>query len=433
MRNYMEHFSHAEKIRGELSFRGDKSISHRAVIFGALAKGISKVQNLSFSEDVASTRQIFRQLGVEITGAEGVFEIHGRGFKNFKTPEGRLDAGNSGTTARLLSGFLSNLDFETTMIGDESLSRRPMKRIIEPLKEMGCNLLPSSTSCLPMTISPSADIHPISYTLPIASAQIKSAIILSAIHLEQPTTIFEHLPSRNHTEIMLQLPVKKTISGNTIQASRENYPQAFEMFVPGDISSAAFFIVLALLARDSELTITNVSLNPERSHYLSVLQQMGGKIEIEQTGASLNEPIGNIHVRSSELKNIPIAAASIPLIIDEIPALTICGLFAEGDFIIEHAAELRVKESDRITAMVKNLRRAGFSPEEFPDGFAIRERPGSELEATPTFDSFGDHRIAMAFGILSLLMKDGGTVENYSCVNISNPEFSKQLQTIILR
>jgi 3-phosphoshikimate 1-carboxyvinyltransferase len=428
----MEKFVFAEKVRGELSFRGDKSISHRAVIFGAMAEGLSHIENLSFSEDVTSTREIFQKLGVEITGSNGKFEIRGRGFKGFSKPDTELYAGNSGTTARLLSGFLGNQPFEVTMTGDESLSKRPMKRVIDPLRLMGCNLQPTEANCLPMTISPSDAIHAISYKLPIASAQIKSAIALSALHLDEPTTIFEELPSRNHTEIMLNLPVEKMPNGNKITVSKANYPTPFSMYVPGDISSAAFFVVLGLLVKDSELLLTNVSLNPERSHYLSLLKEMGGDITIEQTGTSLNEPIGNILVRSSQLHNITIPAAAIPLIIDEIPILTICGLFAEGDFTIQHASELRVKESDRIAALVKNLRLAGYEVEEYPDGLCVQDLAPA-LSVPPVFDSYGDHRIAMAFAILSVLLNQGGHIENFGCVNISNPEFKDQLQKIIIR
>ncbi len=426
----MESFKKISGVQGELEYRGDKSISHRAVIFAAMADGVSRIQNLSFSEDVGSTRAIFKQLGVEITGGKGTYEIKGRGFKGCQAPAGELYAGNSGTTARLLAGYFIQQDFPTVLTGDESLSKRPMKRIIDPLALMGGNLQPNEANCLPMKISPSDHLKPISYLLPIPSAQIKSAIVLSALHMEEPTTITESLQSRNHTEIMLELPVKTVESQTVITASRANYPKPFEMTVPGDVSSAAFFVVLALLSENSELVIKNVSLNPQRSHYLTLLQKMGGDIQIEKTGSSLHEPVGNVIVRSSKLKNIFIPGGSVPLIIDELPILIICGLFAEGDFEIHHAAELRVKESDRIASMVHNLRAAGFEVEEFPDGLAVPDGI-PETGTTPVFDSFGDHRIAMAFAILSLLLKDGGKIDNFGCVNISNPEFLKQLNIII--
>ncbi len=426
----MQKFEKINRVSGTIEYKGDKSISHRAVIFACMADGISKISNLSGSEDVNSTAGIFKSLGCEINNEGKDLIIKGRGYKGFKATSSYLDAGNSGTTARLLSGLLMNQNFSSTMIGDESLSQRPMKRIIEPLRQMGGNFFPTDENTLPMRIEPSNNIAPINYVLPIPSAQIKSAIVLSALHLDEPSTIIENLPSRNHTELMLNLRVEQKDSQNIITASKKNYPNPFEIFVPGDISSAAFFIVLTLLSKDSELTINNVSLNPQRAYYVELLKQMGADIEIQPVKSSLGEPIGNLIVRSSKLKNITIPASAIPLIIDELPVLTICGLMAEGDFEFLHAAELRVKESDRISAMVKNLRALGVEVEEFPDGLHI-VKSENQLNESPVFDSFGDHRIAMSFGILSLILESGGSINNFECVNISNPDFVKQIQGIV--
>lgn len=426
----MQKFEKINRVSGTIEYKGDKSISHRAVIFACMADGISKISNLSGSEDVNSTAGIFKSLGCEINNEGKDLIIKGRGYKGFKATSSYLDAGNSGTTARLLSGLLMNQNFSSTMIGDESLSQRPMKRIIEPLRQMGGNFFPTDENTLPMRIEPSNNIAPINYVLPIPSAQIKSAIVLSALHLDEPSTIIENLPSRNHTELMLNLRVEQKDSQNIITASKKNYPNPFEIFVPGDISSAAFFIVLTLLSKDSELTINNVSLNPQRACYVELLKQMGADIEIQPVKSSLGEPIGNLIVRSSKLKNITIPASAIPLIIDELPILTICGLMAEGDFEFLHAAELRVKESDRISAMVKNLRALGVEVEEFPDGLHI-VKSENQLNESPVFDSFGDHRIAMSFGILSLILESGGSINNFECVNISNPDFVKQIQGIV--
>ncbi len=426
----MQKFEKINRVSGTIEYKGDKSISHRAVIFACMADGISKISNLSGSEDVNSTAGIFKSLGCEINNEGKDLIIKGRGYKGFKATSSYLDAGNSGTTARLLSGLLMNQNFSSTMIGDESLSQRPMKRIIEPLRQMGGNFFPTDENTLPMRIEPSNNIAPINYVLPIPSAQIKSAIVLSALHLDEPSTIIENLPSRNHTELMLNLRVEQKDSQNIITASKKNYPNPFEIFVPGDISSAAFFIVLTLLSKDSELTINNVSLNPQRAYYVELLKQMGADIEIQPVKSSLGEPIGNLIVRSSKLKNITIPASAIPLIIDELPILTICGLMAEGDFEFLHAAELRVKESDRISAMVKNLRALGVEVEEFPDGLHI-VKSENQLNESPVFDSFGDHRIAMSFGILSLILESGGSINNFECVNISNPDFVKQIQGIV--
>lgn len=426
----MQKFEKINRVSGTIEYKGDKSISHRAVIFACMADGISKISNLSGSEDVNSTAGIFKSLGCEINNEGKDLIIKGRGYKGFKATSSYLDAGNSGTTARLLSGLLMNQNFSSTMIGDESLSQRPMKRIIEPLRQMGGNFFPTDENTLPMRIEPSNNIAPINYVLPIPSAQIKSAIVLSALHLDEPSTIIENLPSRNHTELMLNLRVEQKDSQNIITASKKNYPNPFEIFVPGDISSAAFFIVLTLLSKDSELTINNVSLNPQRAYYVELLKQLGADIEIQPVKSSLGEPIGNLIVRSSKLKNITIPASAIPLIIDELPILTICGLMAEGDFEFLHAAELRVKESDRISAMVKNLRALGVEVEEFPDGLHI-VKSENQLNESPVFDSFGDHRIAMSFGILSLILESGGSINNFECVNISNPDFVKQIQGIV--
>lgn len=426
----MQKFEKINRVSGTIEYKGDKSISHRAVIFACMADGISKISNLSGSEDVNSTAGIFKSLGCEINNEGKDLIIKGRGYKGFKATSSYLDAGNSGTTARLLSGLLMNQNFSSTMIGDESLSQRPMKRIIEPLRQMGGNFFPTDENTLPMRIEPSNNIAPINYVLPIPSAQIKSAIVLSALHLDEPSTIIENLPSRNHTELMLNLHVEQKDSQNIITASKKNYPNPFEIFVPGDISSAAFFIVLTLLSKDSELTINNVSLNPQRAYYVELLKQLGADIEIQPVKSSLGEPIGNLIVRSSKLKNITIPASAIPLIIDELPILTICGLMAEGDFEFLHAAELRVKESDRISAMVKNLRALGVEVEEFPDGLHI-VKSENQLNESPVFDSFGDHRIAMSFGILSLILESGGSINNFECVNISNPDFVKQIQGIV--
>ncbi len=425
----MESFGSVAKINGELEFKGDKSISHRAVIFASLAKGKSSILNLSLSEDVRSSRSVFQSLGIDISETENALLITGKGYKGFTPPSVKLDSGNSGTTARLISGLLINQNFASTITGDESLSKRPMKRIIDPLRLMGGILQPTNDNFLPLSILPSDQLHPITYPLPIASAQIKSAIALSALHLEDETTIIETLPSRNHTELMLGLSVEKGSTGTSIRVSKKNYPQPFEMTIPGDVSSAAFFIVLTLILPNSELHIKNISLNPERSRYITLLKEMGGSIEIEETGKSLGESIGNILVKSSKIKNISIPADAVPLIIDEIPILAICGIFAEGDFEIFHAKELRVKESDRITAMVHNLRLAGLEVEEFPDGFAIREGIPGKPAVNP-FESFGDHRIAMAFAVLSCIFVSGGSVNNFSCANISNPEFINQLKSI---
>lgn len=421
-----ESFNHIEKVKGELNLSGDKSISHRAVIFSSMAKGKSVIKNISTGEDVLSTINCFKNLGIEIENSNKELIINGKGYKGFTNPTQNLNAGNSGTTARLLTGLLCAQNFDSTIIGDESLSKRPMDRIIIPLQKMGAKIK-SQNNFLPLNIYHSPQLNNISYELPVASAQVKSSIILAGLHCEDITSVVEKIPSRNHTETMLGLDVKRGESGNTILVSKKNYPVASEYFIPSDISSAAFFIVLALINKDSSLRIKNVSLNETRKGFLNLLEEMGAKINYENISVSSGEVYGDVIVESSALKNINIPGKIIPNIIDEIPALSVAGLFAEGDFIIRNASELRKKESDRINSLCYNYKKLGLDVEEFDDGFKIS---GEIRNKEVVFESFNDHRVAMAFGILALLLKEGGKVNNFRCVNISNPDFLNQLKQI---
>jgi len=296
------------------------------------------------------------------------------------------------------------------------------------LTEMGAKIQTTGEGRLPLYISPPEYFKSIEYKLPVASAQVKSAVLLAGLHLESETSVVEASLTRNHTENLLGLTIVKQ-EGNIISSvSKNNYPEAKEYFVPGDLSSAIFFVVLALLTKNSELLIKDVSLNPTRTECLSLLIGMGGNIQIEERGVSNNEVYGEVYVRSSELHNVHIDKAIIPLIIDEIPILTVAGIFADGNFELRDASELRVKESDRIKAICANLLKLGLEVEEFEDGFNVS---GNLKIRTEPFDSFEDHRIAMAFAILSSLLKCGGNVENFDCVSISNPKFLEQLSSII--
>ncbi len=420
-------FNNINHVNGELKLPGDKSISHRAVMFSSLAAGKSVIQNLSEGEDVLSTQKCFRQMGIEIEKKSDCVEIEGKGFKGLERPSGPLDAGNSGTTTRLISGILAAQDFESEIIGDESLSIRPMKRIISPLTLMGAKIEGTEKFTLPLKIFPAKKLKAINYELPIASAQIKSAVLLAGLHSDEITTVIENIPSRNHTEKMLNLKHELKDSKNVIYVSRKNYPCPREYFVPGDISTASFFIVLALLTKNSFLKIKDVTLNETRSGILKVLMEMGANIKIENQKENSGELYGDIIIRGSSLHNVEIQKEIIPNIIDEIPILSVAGIFAEGDFKIHNASELRGKETDRIKAVCYNLRLLGIRAEEYDDGFFISGKAGKDKV---TFESFGDHRIAMAFSILSLLLKQGGTVNNFRCVNISNPQFLNQLKQI---
>ena len=423
-----QEFNPINKIEGTLELPGDKSISHRAVMFASLAKGKSRIYNLSNGEDVNSTQKCFESLGIKIKIQSNFTEITGNGYMGLRKSLHDLDAGNSGTTTRLISGILVAQDFKSKIIGDESLSKRPMKRIISPLSLMGGKIQGSTNFTLPIEVFPVKEIHPINYEMPVASAQVKSAIILAGLHCNGITSITEKIPSRDHTERMLGLKSKIISTGKTAFVSKENYPEPNDYFIPSDISTSAFFIVLTLLSKNSQLKVKNVSLNETRTGILKVLIAMGGKIEIDNIKQSSGEDYGDIIASSSELKNIVIDQKIIPNIIDEIPILSIAGIFADGKFEIKNASELRGKETDRIKSICHNLKNLGLFVEEYEDGFSCS---GTISNFHPTFESFGDHRIAMAFGILSLLLKGGGKVDNFNCVNISNPNFLTQLKSII--
>jgi 3-phosphoshikimate 1-carboxyvinyltransferase len=424
----IQEFNPIHHVLGKLKLPGDKSISHRAVIFSAMAEGVSEIENLSDGEDVSSTIKCMQSLGTEIERRESKCIVKGRGFMNFAQPKSFLDARNSGTTARLLCGLLSAQNFESTLVGDSSLSKRPMDRIIQPLKLMGAKVESSEKNLLPLKIHPSEKLNSIEYQLPIASAQVKSTILIAGLHLAELTVVEDRFCTRDHTERMLGLNLYETGNSRFISASKLNYPLPTKYFVPSDISTAAFFIVLALLSKSSELILKNVCLNPSRTGILELLKAMNANIEITNAGSLNNEPFGDIVVKRSELKNVEISSELIPNIIDEIPILSIAGLFAEGNFQIRFADELRKKESDRINSLCHNFRLLGLSVEEFDDGFLLS---GKIKNHYPVFESFGDHRIALAFAVLSMHLKHGGKVNNFECVSISNPNFISQLKQII--
>ena len=419
-------FNHISKVKGELNLPGDKSISHRAVMFASMAKGKSVIKNLSNGEDVATTINCFSALGCDIKEVNKEVIVKGKGFKNFNKPHNSLDCGNSGTTARLITGFLAAQDFNTILTGDESLSKRPMDRVTIPLEKMGAQFK-SNNNKLPLEIFPAKELKPINYELPVASAQIKSAVILAGLHSDGTTSIIEKNQSRNHTEKMLGLEVKESDAGSTILVSKINYPVPAEYFVPSDVSTAAFFIILAALTKGSFLKIKNAGLNETRKGYLKILESMRAKINFENVALSSGEVYGDIIVESSKLKNVEIPEEIIPNIIDEIPILSVAGLFADGNFVIKNAGELRKKESDRISSLCYNYKLLGLEVEESENGFIIS---GLIKNKNVVFESFGDHRIAMTFAILSMLLKVGGEVNNFDCIKISNPGFVQQIKQI---
>lgn len=416
-----------KSINGELRFKGDKSISHRAVFFSSMAEGISSIFNLSECEDVNSTIKAFELIGAEFNYEKNRLIIKGIGKNKFIQPVKDIYCGNSGTTARLISGILASQKFQSTITGDDSLSLRPMKRIIEPLEMMGANILHNNFK-LPLTFLPVKELFPINYELKIPSAQVKSAILIAGLFNDEETKVKETILSRDHTERMLNLDYDFHNGKKIIYSSSKNYPLNNEYFIPGDISSASFFIVLAILSNNSNLVIKNVSLNPTRIAFIDILKQMGAIIETEEVGISNGEPFGNIVVKSSDLLNIEIPSDLIPNIIDEIPILSLAGVFAEGDFSIRNCKELRFKESDRISALCYNYKLLGLEVEEYDDGFSLS---GSIKKTYCNFLTFSDHRIAMTFAVCSLLLDEGGEIDNPECINISNPDFFEQIKLII--
>lgn len=424
----IQKFSQIKSVNGTLNLPGDKSISHRSVMFSALAEGTSEIYNYLESADINSTIDCFRKMGCNIVKTEEKIVVAGRGKDGLQAPTENLDCGNSGTTARLITGILAAQKFESTLVGDESLSLRPMKRVVDPLTEMGAKFKANEKITLPLTILPSDNFHAIEYELPVASAQVKSCILLGGLFLDDTTRVIEKEATRNHTENLLGLDVQESDGKRTISISNKNYPSAGTYNVPSDVSTAAFFIVLASVLPDSELRLNNVLLNKTRCGIISVMKDMGADISIENEGTSNGELAGDLLIKSAKLKNCEIKSDIIANIIDEIPILSIAGIFAEGNFVIRNASELRVKETDRIESVCSNLRLLGLNIKEYDDGFEVSGGITNKEELT--FNSYGDHRIAMAFGILSVILQQGGKVENFGAVEVSNPKFIDQLKII---
>jgi 3-phosphoshikimate 1-carboxyvinyltransferase len=424
----------AEAILGRLSVPGDKSISHRGLMLGAIAEGKTRMRGLASGEDVRSTMNCLRQLGVLIEEQGGEIIVHGRGLSGLQKPAGTLDAGNSGTTMRLLAGILATRPFTTTVTGDASLRRRPMCRIIEPLAQMGAAITAQANGCAPLTIR-GGELQGIHYTLPVASAQVKSCILFAGLGAEGETVVEELIPTRDHSERLLRL-MGANISVSSDQLSvisnrisiRTGKLFGGEIEVPGDFSSAAFFIAAALLLPESELVIENAGLNPTRTAYLDVVREMGAAVEVENVRNEFHEPVADLVVRHQTLRGVSVSGKRVPLLIDEIPILAILAAQAEGETCIRDAKELRVKESDRIAALAHNLRAMGATVEELPDGLVItgpKQLHGAEI------DSYGDHRIAMAFAIAGLMADSPTTIHGAECADISFPGFFETLKTVV--
>jgi len=435
----------AKRIRGRIVVPGDKSISHRAAMIAALTDSVSHIRNYSTSDDCAATLACLQQLGVQVDKNGSDITIHGVGSNGLRVSDAPLDCHNSGTTMRLLAGILAGQDFVSTLTGDESLRSRPMQRIIEPLEMMGAQIS-SSNGCAPLQIQGRKDLKAIDYELLVASAQVKSCILLAGLHAKGRTTVIENELTRDHTERMLQLFGAKVETGkadrepaNTRFASVEGSAslRARDISVPGDVSSAAYFIAAAALLPGSSLEVVDVGLNPTRVAFVETLQELSCDVTIEEVREDSNEPAGVIRVSGKDAQAFQSADESfmvnglaIPKLIDELPLLAVVGSQLRGGIEIRDAKELRVKESDRISATVENLRAMGAEVEEFEDGLRVS---GSKRLHGAKIKPRGDHRIAMAFTVAALLAEGETEIEDADCVAVSFPEFFELLESVVKR
>ena len=425
-----QRISPASAISGDIVLPGDKSISHRYAMIAAIAEGETRIRNYSTGADCHSTLGCVRALGIEVEGAGTEFVIRGQGLEGLREPAGDLDAGNSGSTIRMLSGILAAQPFRTRIGGDVSLSRRPMRRIIEPLSEMGARIRAREDQFPPLEIQ-GAKLRPIDYTLPVASAQVKTCVLLAGLFAEGATSVTEPARSRDHTEIALrEFGADVTVERRKITVVGRPRLTGRELVAPSDLSSAAFFIVAALLLPGSKLAIRGVGLNPTRSALLDFLTGMGARIRILDLESCNGELVGGILVEHSDLRGGMIAGGLTAALIDEIPVLAVLGAATEEGITVRDASELRVKETDRIRTVVDNLRRMGVPAEELPDGMVV---PGRQKFRAAELDSFGDHRIAMAFAVAALGGDGDSVIHGAEAASVSFPEFWETLGRIASR
>jgi 3-phosphoshikimate 1-carboxyvinyltransferase len=417
-------------LQGTLTVPGDKSISHRAIILGALAEGLTEIRGWSRSEDCQRTVEAARALGVEVEGWESeLLQIHGKGIRSLREATDVLDCGNSGTTMRLFGGVLSGQPFLSVLTGDASLRRRPMDRIVLPLRQMGAEIRGRAHDTLPPLAVRGGGLRGVTYRSPVASAQVKSAILLAGLFAEGPTTVIEPVASRDHTERMLEACGQRVERGEReVTVVPPGTLRANSISVPGDFSSAAFFLVGALILPDSNLAIEGVGVNPTRTGLLEVLHGMGAAIRVLPEDGSVGEPRARLHVQSSRLKGVSIGGDLIPRLIDEIPVLAVAAACAEGKTVIRDAAELRVKESDRIRTIAVELSRMGVRTEELEDGLIIHG--GEGLRGAPC-ESYGDHRVAMALTVAGLRAEGETTISGAECIRTSFPGFMEALQRFV--
>lgn len=418
----------ASSVKGEIAVPGDKSISHRSVMLGAIANGVTTVKGFLRGEDNMATMGAFRAMGVRIDDDDETVTIHGQGLRGLQEPTDIIDCGNSGTSIRLLTGLLAGQSFFSVVTGDQYLRKRPMKRVVEPLARMGAHIMGRDKGTLaPLAIS-GGSLNAIGYESPVSSAQVKSAIMLAGLYADGETSVREPSLSRDHSERMFRLfgaSLDVFKNGVTVRGGTELTGQ--EISVPGDISSAAFFMVAALITPGSELLIRNVGINPTRTGVIDILRSMGGHIELLHEREVSGEPVADVLVRSSRLKAIDISGSVVPRAIDEFPAICVAAACAEGRTMVRDARELRVKETDRIAAMATNLRTLGVVVEECADGMDIL---GTERLGGGNAESFGDHRIAMSLSVAALVSQGGITIRDVGCVATSFPTFFPLLEQV---
>ncbi|MGB6943094.1 MAG: 3-phosphoshikimate 1-carboxyvinyltransferase [Bryobacteraceae bacterium] len=422
-----EQISPATSVSGAIQLPGDKSISHRYAMLAGIAKGPTKISNYSTGADCQSTLGCMRALGAASETQEGILCIHGQGLDGLREPAAALDAGNSGSTIRMLSGILAAQPFVTTIGGDESLSKRPMQRIMTPLAQMGARIEGRDNRFPPLTIH-GAKLHPMDYTLPVASAQVKSCVLLAGLYADGRTTVHEPLRTRDHTELALrEFGAEVDVDRLSITVTGRPHLEGRELRVPGDLSSAAFFLVAALIVRESSLTIHGVGLNPTRSALLDFLAEMGAQIKILDVSSTGGELIGDVLIRTSRIRGGVLEKARTAALIDEIPVLAVLGAASEDGLIVRDASELRVKETDRIATIAENFQRMGLTIHLAQDGFEV---PGRQQFHAAEVDSFGDHRIAMAFSVAALAADGPCNVMGADAASVSFPEFFDTLHRV---
>lgn len=426
---YKELICNQHNLFGTISVPGDKSISHRAIMFGAVSRGETIVRNFLFGADCLSTISCFRKLGVRIEQEQNEIKIYGEGWNGLKEPSSILDVGNSGTTTRLMLGILAGRPFHSVVIGDDSIAKRPMNRVVLPLRKMGATINGREKgNYTPIAIQGGSPLKSITYELPVASAQVKSCLLLAGLQADGETTIIEPTATRDHTERMIQhFGGELSVQNNRITVKGNQQLTGTTIDVPGDISSAAYFMVAAIM-ENSEVILKNVGLNPTRTGIIDVLIKMGADITIEKDTNTSFEPVGTVTVRNSTLKGIEISGDLIPRLIDELPIIALLATQADGKTIIKNAEELKVKETNRIDAVAKELSRLGANILPTDDGMIITGKTPLHGE---TVSSHGDHRIGMMLGIASLICKDKVTLEGYEAIEVSYPNFFEDLQSLI--